>query len=78
MDYNAFSKNPNYFGLVGHFDGIAEVLANKLRQFQNQTFDPSNTFLFGFSFGAQLVLEASQRFGPKLIQQIDGYMIYII
>lgn len=72
MDYSAFSRNPNYFGLVTQFEDIVNVLTEKLRQFQRQSFDPQQTYMFGFSFGAQVVLEASRRFGKRLIKQIDG------
>ena len=72
MDYTYYSMNPNYFLLVTQFDGITEVLTNKLRQFQRLNFDPNNTFLFGFSYGAQMALEAGRRFGPRTIQSIDG------
>lgn len=75
MDYYIYSQNPNYFALVNQFDGIVEVLTNKLRQFKKENFDPNKMFLFGFSFGAQMVLEAGRRFGPKTIQQIDGRYI---
>lgn len=74
MDYYAFSSN-RYFGLVANFDGIAEMLTDKLRQFRDQSFEPSNMFLFGFSFGGQVALEAGRRFGERLIQQIDGIFI---
>lgn len=76
MDYYEFSRS-HYFGLVSHFDGLAESLAQKLRQFLFEKFEPSKMFMFGFSFGAQLVLEAGRRFGEKqLIQQIDGTFFY--
>lgn len=71
MNYYNYSKNGNYFQLVRNFDGIAEVLTNKLRQFKTQNFHPDNFLVFGFSFGAQLALEAGRRFGTKLIGQID-------
>lgn len=77
MDYSVFSRNPNYFGLVTQFEDIVNVLTDKLRQFQRQNFDPQQTYMFGFSFGAQVLLEASRRFGKRLIKQIDGKNISI-
>lgn len=71
MNYHNFSKTGNYFQLVRWFDGIAQVLTDKLNQFTEQEFGPDNMFMFGFSFGAQLVLEAGRRFGPQLIGRID-------
>lgn len=72
MDYSAFSMNSNYYSLVQDFNGIATVLTKKLNAFQAISFDPNNIYIFGFSFGGQLALEAGRRFGKMLIKQIDG------
>lgn len=72
MDYSPFSMNSNYYALVREFNGIATVLTKKLKDFQAQSFVPDDIYMFGFSFGAQLALEAGRRFGKKLIKQIDG------
>lgn len=71
MDYNEYARH-SYYGLVGHFDGIAEVLTNQLRHLQRVGFRPERMFLFGFSYGAQLALEAGRRFGEQKLRQIDG------
>lgn len=75
MDYSVYSMNSNYYGLVRDFNGIATVLTNKLKEFGTFSFDPNNMYLFGFSFGGQLVLESGRRFGGKLIKQIDGKVL---
>lgn len=61
-----------YMQLYGNFDSIAEVLAGKLRQMERLGFSPDQAFLFGFSYGGRLAVEAAQRFGPKRINQIDS------
>lgn len=61
-----------YMQLFGNFDSIAEVLAGKLRQMERLGFSPDRAFLFGFSYGGRLAVEAAQRFGPKRINQIDS------
>lgn len=71
MDYNRYSRLP-YMQLFSHFDAIAEVLAGKLRQLERLGFSPDRGFLFGFSYGGRLALEAAQRFGPKKISKIDS------
>ncbi len=43
-----------------------------LLQLANEGHDPDNMFLFGFSFGAQLTLDAASRFGYQKIKEIDG------
>lgn len=71
MDYNKYSRMA-YMQLYGNFDSIAEVLAGKLRQMERLGFSPDQAFLFGFSYGGRLAVEAAQRFGPKRINQIDS------
>lgn len=77
MDYYEIARY-SYLHLLSNFDGIAEVLTDKLRQFRQQRFEPSRMFMFGFSFGGQLVLEAGRRFGERQIQQIDGKLLITI
>lgn len=72
MDYSYFASEENYFRLVRHFDSIAEVLQAKLKDLQAVGYDPENMYLFGFSYGGQLVVEAGKRFGPLRIKQIDS------
>lgn len=72
MNYSAYSKNFNYFGLVADFSSIDDILVNKLNQLVQEEFNPDKIFIFGFSFGGQLALEAGRRFGKKLIGRIDG------
>lgn len=71
MDYKRYSRQP-YMSLFGMFDSLSEVLAGKLRQLERQGFAPERGFIFGFSYGGRLALEASHRFGPKRISQIDS------
>lgn len=73
MNYSAYSKSFNYFGLVADFSFIDDILVNKLHQLVQEEFDPEKFFIFGFSFGAQLALEAGRRFGKQLIGRIDGW-----
>lgn len=76
MNYGYFAQN-NYFILKNqHFEGITTELSNKLRDLHtNRKFNPDNIYMFGFSFGAQIVLEAGRRFAREFgskIKQIDG------
>lgn len=77
MDYRTFSITSNYFGLVDKFDGICNVLVEKLRQFVAIGFTIDDIFIFGFSFGGQLVLDAGRRFGAKVLPRIDGEYIQL-
>lgn len=72
MNYSSYSKNFNYFGMVSDFYNIVDILVDKLHQFVQEEFIPENIFIFGFSFGGQIALEAGRKFGKKLIGRIDG------
>ncbi|XP_055708780.1 uncharacterized protein LOC129805004 [Phlebotomus papatasi] len=70
MDYTIYSAE-SYFRLVRHFDAIAEVLTRKLCDLELIGLPPAVGFLFGFSYGGQLVSEAGRRVGPGRIKEID-------
>lgn len=71
MDYFKYS-NLEYGRLVRFFEPIAEILTGKLHHLEWQGFRPENGFMFGFSFGGQLVSEAGRRFGSNKIKSIDS------
>lgn len=77
MDYSAYSKQ-SYMSLFGMFSEITEVLTGKLRQMEKRGFSPERAFLFGFSYGGRLALEAAERFGPRRISQIDSEWLMVI
>ena len=72
MNYNNYSKSGDYFGLVGRFQPIANVLSKKLQALNNYGFSYSNGYLFGFSFGSHLSFEAGRSLGNHALDQIDG------
>lgn len=72
MDYSTFSMTSNYSLLVDDFNGIATVLTKKLRTFKASPFLSNEIYVFGFSFGGQLALEAGRRLGKRFIKQMDG------
>lgn len=47
------------------------MLLKKLNHFEGDGFEPSSGFVFGFSFGAQLAINAGRDFGGQL-NAIDG------
>ncbi|XP_058828956.1 uncharacterized protein LOC131688607 [Topomyia yanbarensis] len=71
MNYNNYSQVSNYLRLRRNFNDIQNVLKRKLIFLEQQGFDPDNGYLFGFSFGANLVLGAAKDFGAKKIREID-------
>jgi Lipase len=72
MDYSNHSIVNDYFILVRKFNPIEEVLLQKLKQLEEQGFKADNMFMYGFSFGAQLVMSAGMLFGQNKIAEIDG------
>lgn len=78
MDYNFYSSSESYFRLVKQFNGIANVLTDFLYQFEQIGYDMNQGYMFGFSFGGQLVCESGRRIGYKKINEIDSNLnIYI-
>uniref|UniRef100_A0A182LVB1 Lipase domain-containing protein n=1 Tax=Anopheles culicifacies TaxID=139723 RepID=A0A182LVB1_9DIPT len=70
MDYSSFSSG-GYGGLVGVFRDIRDVLLHFLLQLQYEGIQFERTFLFGFSFGAQLSLDVGNRIGGQQLEAID-------
>lgn len=63
MDYSEYNKE--YYYLIGHFKTIAKILTDKLIQLRDRGFRSSDAYLFGFSYGARLIVKAGNEFGPK-------------
>lgn len=79
MDYHPYSNNRDYFQLVRVFEPLSQLLTVWIRKFAYVGFKPVNGFMFGFSFGGRLVLDAAQRFGVQKIGAIDSnYDVLII
>lgn len=72
MDYSNHSIVQDYFVLVRKFNQLSQVLVEKLLELEAQGFDPDNLFMYGFSFGAQLVINAGNLYGNNRIAEIDG------
>lgn len=72
MDYSNHSIVNDYFLLVRKFSMISSVLLKKLKQLEAEGFDENQMFVYGFSFGAQLVINAGILFGENRIAEIDG------
>ncbi|XP_065086366.1 uncharacterized protein LOC135708296 [Ochlerotatus camptorhynchus] len=70
MDYSTFSSGA-YTYLFRRFDEISSVLLKFVRilQYEGMLFD--KLFMFGFSFGGQLVLDVGNQVGFNAIEAID-------
>ncbi|XP_050080654.1 uncharacterized protein LOC126568250 [Anopheles maculipalpis] len=70
MDYSSFSSG-GYGGLVGVFRDIRDVLLHFLLELRYEGIQFERTYLFGFSFGAQLSLDVGNRIGGQELEAID-------
>ncbi|KAL9704866.1 hypothetical protein quinque_008384 [Culex quinquefasciatus] len=70
MDYSIFSNN-GYTYLFRRFNDISEVLLKFMRTMQYEGMMFENLYMFGFSFGGQLVLDAGNQIGSSMIEAID-------
>ncbi|XP_053688338.1 uncharacterized protein LOC128737672 [Sabethes cyaneus] len=70
MDYSVFASN-NYPYLFRRFNDISVVLLKFLRTLQYEGMQFDNLYMFGFSFGGQLVLDAGNQIGVNAIEAID-------
>ena len=78
MDYSNHSIVQDYFVLVRKFNSLSMVLNRKLWQLEEQGFNPDNLFMYGFSFGAQLVINAGNLYGENKIAEIDGKSLKVV
>ncbi|XP_055627225.1 uncharacterized protein LOC129769160 [Toxorhynchites rutilus septentrionalis] len=70
MDYSTFSSG-GYPYLFKRFNNLSGVLLKFLRSLQYEGMQFENLYMFGFSFGAQLVLDAGNQIGFNVIEEID-------
>ncbi|ETN65590.1 triacylglycerol lipase [Anopheles darlingi] len=70
MDYSAYSSG-GYGGLVARFRDIRDILLRTVQQLRYEGVEYGRMFLFGFSFGAQLVLDVGNRIGSNELEAID-------
>ncbi|XP_055596011.1 uncharacterized protein LOC129746398 [Uranotaenia lowii] len=70
MDYSTFASN-GYTYLFRRFNDLSAVLLKFIRTLQYEGVSLDNLYMFGFSFGAQLALDAGNQVGFNLIEAID-------
>ena len=75
MDYSKCFNVDKYLKLLRKFSKISAVLLKKLRQLNESGVNDDDLFMYGFSFGARLVIDAGVNFGANRIKQIDGISI---
>lgn len=71
MDYGSYAGD-TFVRLVRHFEPIVHVLTVALIQLEDMGFQMDKGYMFGFSFGGQLVTEAGRRIGPQRLKFVDS------
>lgn len=58
VDYWKYTKVDllEYSKTVEHYDGIVSAVVDEVVKFKDFGFQPTNTFIFGYSFGGQVAL----------------------
>lgn len=72
FEYPPFTRFEYAFLLMDKFYRLSNILLKKLRELSSEGVDPDNIYMFGFSYGAQLVFDAGYKFGQRQIKEIDG------
>lgn len=72
MDYGRYTETENYVRLVRQFEPIVEILTAFLYELNVMGFSMNRGYMFGFSYGGQLVCEAGRRIGIQSIADIDS------
>ena len=72
MNYSFYSDRLNYLESISFFKPVSSVLLKKLWQMENEGISGDSIFMFGFSFGGRIVIEAAVNFGKQKIDKIDS------
>lgn len=72
MNYSSYSDVPNYLNLYSHFKPLSRLLVRKLNQMKSDGVEGDRIFMFGFSFGGRIVIDAGIDYGTGLIDKIDS------
>lgn len=72
MNYTYYSDTPNYLDLKQHFKPLTNLVTRKLQQIRSDGISSDCMFLYGFSFGGRIMIEAALQYGPRKISMIDS------
>lgn len=67
MNYSYYSDRLNYFDTISYFEPISKLVTKKLVQLRDGGASNDRIFMFGFSFGGRIVIEAALNYGTNLI-----------
>lgn len=62
----------DYLKALSNWAMVSKVITNRLRDMESEGIQPGNIFMYGFSLGARIVIDAAIQFGKQKIGLIDG------
>ena len=71
MNYSYYSDRDNYLECVSLYKIVSRVLTRKLKQLRDGGVKADQIYMFGYSLGARVVIEAALNFGINQVGQID-------
>lgn len=72
MNYSYYGDRKNYFEAISFFEPVSRLLTKKLFQITDEGICHDHIFMFGFSLGGRIVIEAALNYGENLISAIDS------
>lgn len=72
VNYLAYVYNADYLKTLLNWQGVSTVITNKLRDMEREGVLPENIFIYGFSLGSRIAIDAAINFGKQKIGLIDG------
>lgn len=72
LNYSSCVNNNNYAATLAHWKSLSAMVTVKLNTMEKEGIIPDNIFMYGFSLGARIVIDAAINFGKQKIGMIDG------
>lgn len=72
IQYSSCIDNNNYFNTLKKWKSVSILLTSKLNEMESQGIPAANIFIYGFSLGGRIAIDASISFGKRKIGLIDG------
>lgn len=72
MNYSSCVDNKNYVVTLTQWKSLSAMVTKKLNTMEKEGILPDNIFMYGFSLGARIVIDAAINFGKQKIGMIDG------
>lgn len=72
LNYSSCVDDDNYILTLNRWPSVSAVVTKKLISMEKEGILPENIFMYGFSLGARIVIDAAINFGKQKIGLIDS------